>query len=160
MQDDGNLVLYGSHHQGQILWASNSAQAGAAVHTPWGQMMPVQAQPVFQHRNKLLVNEVLKREEKLTSQNGQYDVIVKTEGRIVIHGPGGKEIWRTEIPKFGIIHNHTYLVLQNDGNLVLYNPFFDKISPEKPIWASDTCGKDKNPTLVIQDDGNLVLFGS
>jgi hypothetical protein len=32
---------------------------------------------------------------------------------------------------------------------------------EKPIWATDTWNKGKEPyVLVLQDDGNLVLYDS
>jgi hypothetical protein len=43
------------------------------------------------------------------------------------------------------------LVLQSDGNLVLYNH-------NNPIWSSNTVGT-KNPQLILQSDGNLVLYG-
>ena len=42
------------------------------------------------------------------------------------------------------------LVMQGDGNLVLYRGNSAK-------WASDTHGK-KGEKLVMQDDGNLVLY--
>lgn len=40
--------------------------------------------------------------------------------------------------------------VQEDGNFVLY-------TPEKPVWASQTAGAD-NVRLVLQDDRNLVLY--
>lgn len=43
------------------------------------------------------------------------------------------------------------LTLQSDGNLVLY-------SPTRAVWNSLTAGKPAS-TLVLQDDGNLVLYG-
>lgn len=43
------------------------------------------------------------------------------------------------------------LVLQNDGNLVLYSNF-------KPVWWTGTNGY-KVERLVMQADGNLVLYG-
>lgn len=42
------------------------------------------------------------------------------------------------------------LVLQGDGNLVLY-------SPQRPLWSSGTYGKPVN-RAVLQGDGNLVLY--
>ena len=62
------------------------------------------------NRSELHVEEVLRREEKLTSQNGQYHLIVKTEGKLEIHAPAGKVIWSTNIPKVGIYKN-TFLKL-------------------------------------------------
>ncbi len=40
--------------------------------------------------------------------------------------------------------------VQSDGNFVLY-------TPDKPVWASQTAGAD-NVRLVLQDDRNLVLY--
>ncbi len=42
------------------------------------------------------------------------------------------------------------LVMQNDGNLVLYGP-------NGPVWASNTSG-NRGAYLVLQDDGNLVIY--
>ena len=42
------------------------------------------------------------------------------------------------------------LVMQSDGNLVLY-------SPSRAVWASNTNGTGAN-TLIMQSDGNLVLY--
>jgi len=43
------------------------------------------------------------------------------------------------------------LVLQNDGNLVLYGP------GNRPLWSSNTQGKTIEK-CVMQGDGNLVLY--
>ena len=40
--------------------------------------------------------------------------------------------------------------VQTDGNFVLY-------TPDKPVWHTDTKGK-KDVKLVLQDDRNLVLY--
>ena len=53
---------------------------------------------------------------------------------------------------------HTHLVVQEDGNLVLYNPSNPNNQHEKPVWASNTNGRDNNARLIMQDDGNLVLY--
>jgi nucleoid-associated protein YgaU len=41
--------------------------------------------------------------------------------------------------------------VQEDGNFVLY-------TPDKPVWHSDTKGA-KDVRLILQDDRNLVLYG-
>lgn len=41
--------------------------------------------------------------------------------------------------------------VQKDGNFVLY-------TPDKPVWASQTKGA-KDVRLILQDDRNLVLYG-
>jgi hypothetical protein len=48
------------------------------------------------------------------------------------------------------------LILQDDGNLVLY---CTTCNPVKPLWSSQTKGKD-GKTLFFQADGDLVLRNS
>lgn len=76
-----------------------------------------------------------------------------------MYAPGEKPIWAsgTSGPVQNFLHIH--LVVQGDGNLVLYNPF-NAGNNERPIWDSKTFGKDTKPILMMQDDGNLVLYGS
>jgi len=45
------------------------------------------------------------------------------------------------------------LILQRDGNLVLYDPS----AGQKVLWASGTTGQATNQCLM-QTDGNLVLY--
>lgn len=48
--------------------------------------------------------------------------------------------------------NVNFLILQGDGNLVLYRK-----DPQQAIWAAGTTGKGAEQ-LVMQADGNLVLY--
>jgi hypothetical protein len=51
------------------------------------------------------------------------------------------------------------LVLQGDGNLVLYDTTLGLIGdPKAAIWASDTYTRRADYCLM-QGDGNLVMFG-
>jgi hypothetical protein len=51
--------------------------------------------------------------------------------------------------------NYEHLIIQPDGNLVIYN------SQHKPIWASDTCqSHHKDYHANMQSDGNLVIYNS
>ncbi|WP_068497020.1 lectin [Paenibacillus kribbensis] len=45
-----------------------------------------------------------------------------------------------------------YAVMQTDGNFVIYGY-------PNPIWATDTNGWG-NAFLVVQDDGNVVIYGT
>lgn len=47
---------------------------------------------------------------------------------------------------------HSSLILQNDGNLVLYRNFV-------PVWHTSTSGSNAS-RLTMQNDGNLVLYSS
>ena len=47
------------------------------------------------------------------------------------------------------------LILQSDGNLVLYD---NNGGGHKPIWSSGTQGQAVN-NCVMQSDGNLVIYG-
>jgi hypothetical protein len=84
--------------------------------------------------------------------------VVQGDRNFVINGPGGNQIWSSNSGKHTVFNN-VHLILQADGNLVLYNPMTEGRN-DKPIWASNTNGKDIKPTLTLLDDGNLVLFGS
>ncbi len=46
--------------------------------------------------------------------------------------------------------NARKLVMQSDGNLVLYGP-------NGPVWATNTSG-NRGAYLMLQDDGNLVIY--
>jgi hypothetical protein len=48
---------------------------------------------------------------------------------------------------------HT-LVMQFDGNVVLYN------GSNVPIWSTNTGGYAYPTVLIMQSDGNMVLYGS
>jgi hypothetical protein len=47
-----------------------------------------------------------------------------------------------------------YLIMQSDGNLVLYN-----YQQARPLWATNTVGAGR-AFLILQDDRNLVLIDS
>lgn len=45
----------------------------------------------------------------------------------------------------------SYAIMQNDGNFVIYGY-------PSAVWDTDTVGT-RNPVLIMQNDGNLVLYG-
>ncbi|WP_375562229.1 CAP domain-containing protein [Bernardetia sp. OM2101] len=47
-----------------------------------------------------------------------------------------------------------YLVMQSDGNLVVYT------KNDKPTWATDTYGKGNGCRLDMQNDGHLVIYNA
>lgn len=53
--------------------------------------------------------------------------------------------------------NLAYLVMQGDGNLVLYG--YNRASYSyQAIWSTDTSGSGNTNYLVMQNDGNLVMY--
>ncbi|MEW6736336.1 MAG: hypothetical protein AB1489_33900 [Acidobacteriota bacterium] len=94
------------------------------------------------------------------SPNQEYVTILQTDGNLVLYqvigtAPPlkqgvtftGKALWATGTNNN---QNDTFVV-QNDGNLVVYN------SKGSAIWASNTNGKVP-VGLYLQNDGNLVLY--
>ena len=71
-------------------------------------------------------------------------------------GPGGSVLWAGEQLTVGQTlkspNGHYVLILQGDGNLVLYGPGG---GPTGALWASNTSGANR---LAMQGDGNLVLY--
>ena len=76
------------------------------------------------------------------------------DGNFVVYTKKNKHIWSSNTHG---MQGQKFLVLQGDGNLVLYNPSAAG-AREHPKWASKTNGKAKDCILVMQDDGNLVLY--
>jgi hypothetical protein len=127
MQDDGNLVLYSPS---RAVWASG------------------------------------------TNGNPGARLIIQTDGNMVIYSASNVPLWATYTisnPDHLSYVNTTlgigrmypgqsldtadrryHLILQRDGNLVLY-------SPNRAIWASGTDGRNA-AYLTLQSDGNLVLY--
>jgi hypothetical protein len=99
-------------------------------------------------------------------------VRLQTDGNLVVYSSGGAPLWNSQsssrpdylgrvvsqLPTTSIYPGQSLettdrkrkLVLQGDGNLVLY-------SSGTAIWASGTNGKNV-AELAMQPDGNLVLY--
>lgn len=127
-QSDGNLVIYDKNNR--ALWASD------------------------------------------TSGSDKADLSIQIDGNVVLYR-SGQPIWATHtvagnqllnvntnttassvllpLQRLNTIDRKGSLVLQGDGNLVLYN------ANGRAIWASDTDGKDVD-RAIFQNDGNFVLY--
>jgi hypothetical protein len=129
MQTDGNLVLY----QGtRVIWASNTYLRGTAP----------------------------------------YYLKMQDDGNLVIYDGKGTATWDTATYNQGTCSGNVItqkgsitsgqsiatsgreyrLVLQTDGNLVLYNCW------DTALWASNTNNSTASRVLTMQEDGNLVMY--
>ena len=92
------------------------------------------------------VNTVLAPGQGVTSCGGAVTFVHQGDGNVVVYN-NGRATWATGT------HGRATdaLVMQGDGNLVLYAP------GGRPIWSSGTHGQP-NTILAVQDDGNVVLY--
>jgi hypothetical protein len=91
---------------------------------------------------------VLARGEVRTSCDGRVTLAHQGDGNVVVYDAarGGRAVWSTGT------HGRatTGLVMQGDGNFVLYNG-------TRAVWASGTAGR-AGAVLAVQDDGNVVIY--
>ena len=98
--------------------------------------------------DRLDPGQELHTDERLTSANGQFSLVLQTDGNLVL-SEGGEAVWASgtdgrEVSK---------ALMQEDGNLVLYAP------NEEPVWASQSDGNN-GAYLLLQDDRNLVIYSA
>jgi LysM repeat protein len=105
----------------------------------------------------LRAGESLGIDQKLTSSNGKYTLIMQGDGDLVLYTESNTPVWATRTQGKGAVRAS----LQEDGNLVLYTKEQDRWFHKDAavaVWASKTSGK--NVRLVLQDDRNLVIYTS
>lgn len=161
MQGDGNLVLY--NNKGLALWSSRtSGNAGSFLNLQGdGNLV------VYSPNGKPLWNTG-------TSHRSISSLIMQTDGNLVLYDTQGRSVWNTNTMQKTLAatptnslssgqqltsnqsitsSNGSYrLVLQGDGNLVMY-------SKNGAVWSTAT---DHRPVVraVMQGDGNFVLYDS
>jgi len=160
LQRDGNLVLYSNFKK---IWSSGTASSGGH-HL----VMQTDGNLVLYTQGNVAV---------WNSETGGHPgawLNLQTDGNMVVYSSTNSALWLTgsstiQIPDHLDYINTTvetgrmypgqsvdtadrrfHLILQPDGNLVLY-------SPTKAIWATGTDGKSI-AFLAMQPDGNMVLY--
>ena len=125
LQDDGSLTLcIGS----EIIWATSP-------------------NPV----DTLKTGQSLSVGEKLTSQGGDYYLVLQGDGNLVEYSTSdGVAIWNSQTGGRAISTEYV-AIMQPDGNFVIYD------GNKTPIWQSCTAGKNATH-LQLQNDGNLCLI--
>jgi hypothetical protein len=162
MGTDGNLAVYlktGGSGTGPRIWASNtSGHAGAYA--------------VMQADGNLVVYSADRRVLWSTGTNGNSGAYtaLQDDGNLVVHfrGSTSDALWSTgsyarsrtiasgQTLKAGWWTQATYtrLVMQPDGNLVMY-----RRRDGKTLWSSRTSGH-AGAYAVMQAEGNLVVYGA
>lgn len=85
--------------------------------------------------------------QRIVSGNGNFDLIMQTDGNLVLYTRFGYPLWNTHTAR----NPGSRLAVQTDGNLVIYTP------ANRAIWQSRTRGRG-GVLLTMQSDGNLVLY--
>ena len=84
----------------------------------------------------------------LHSNNRLYSFEVHADGELVLYdNHSNKTMWSSKSKG-----DPSALVMQDDGNLVLY------AKDGSIIWASGKTGKTGDYFLILQDDGNMVVY--
>ena len=152
MQGDGNLVLY---RAGTAIWASGTngfANATLVVQTDGNLVIYSKDNVAIWNSGtnanlwRLNSGHQLQKGESLRSLDGRFELILQTDGNLVLYRIGSGPIWDSRTA--GAIVNNA--VMQGDGNFVVYGP-------SGAIWNSQT---ENNPGayITLQNDGNLVIY--
>jgi hypothetical protein len=94
------------------------------------------------------LNDTLIPGQSVFSPSGNFFATLQGDGNFVVYRAGNNTaLWASNTPGKG----GTKLIMQADGNLVLYT------GGGQPIWASNTGGKGQS-FARMQDDGNFVVY--
>ncbi len=109
---------------------------------------PPAAGPAPSGCGTLTANTSLARGQVKTSCDGRVTLAHQGDGNVVVYDAarGGRAVWSTGT------HGRatTSLVMQGDGNFVLYNG-------GSALWSSGTHGRPGS-SLAVQGDGNVVIY--
>lgn len=89
---------------------------------------------------------VLAANQPLYSPNGQYQLLMQTDGNLVEYGPNGP-LWSSRTGG----NPGAQAVMQSDGNLVIY------AANGQPIWSSGT-GGHPGAYLAVQNNGVTGIY--
>jgi hypothetical protein len=128
LENGGNLVLYDGK---RALWSSGT---GGIPDKPT-------------HCGAIDPDHGLAPGESIFACDGHHELIMQTDGNLVLYHVGGGAIWASNT------HGtpSRYADMQTDGNFVVYE------LGAKPTYSTGTHGHD-GAYLAVQDDGNLVVY--
>lgn len=98
--------------------------------------------------NSLSSGQRLNVGEYLISDGGNNILTLQEDGNLVLYR-SGSVVWHSNT----WLNLASYVVMQSDGNLVIYNPFGNA------IWYTSTQG-NYGAVLKLQQDSNLVIYNN
>jgi hypothetical protein len=164
VQRDGNLVVYTDDDDG--VWATGTSGRGAVVltiasdgdrgavrlHDDDGQLLWETAQGAPGQRSMLRAEDRLRRGQRLTSTDGRH-VLELTSTGVLQASTAGRVWWREGTPD----RPGEVLVMQDDGNLVLYGE-------SDAVWDAGTSSIDDGDAFTLIEDrdgaGRVVVADS
>lgn len=126
VQDDRNVVIYGP--SSQVVWKTGTTK-----------------NPTFLSSED---TGILLYQENITSINSLYYLKIDNVGKLQLKDRLDNTIWQTQ--GSGMVDS--FLKMQKDGNLVLYN------KNSVPYWSTKTSGSNGPFRFFIQEDRNLVVY--
>lgn len=167
MQADGNFVIYTNYNK--PLWASGTAGNGGAflvvqndgnmalyqgTNAVWAtgtyNFVPVVNYTAEVVGGGMMAGDRLNKGQYIISADRRLKLQLQDNGNLVVFSCskafGEDPLWHTNTKG----SDATNLVMQDDGNLVLYNNY------RKVIWSSKTQG-NPGASLVLQRDGDVVV---
>ena len=117
--------------------------------TEWGDTIFYKQIPGYTFipsQSQLITNQQLQTRNNDKLVNSCHQFVVQSDCNLVIYS-NGRVLWASNTDR----SRAKMIILQEDGNLVLYS------DTNNVIWASGTRGSGAN-RLIMQEDGNLVLY--
>lgn len=96
----------------------------------------------------LRAGETLKPGQRMPQCNGRFELVMLTNGNLVLYMEGNVELWRS-----GTAGNPgAHVRMQTDGNLVIYQD-------DTPLWSTGTQG-NPGARLQLRNGGNLRVLST
>jgi hypothetical protein len=150
MQPGGSLAVYNS--AGAAVWSSNSRGTGCpqlAIQNDGNVVVysPKAIWATHTVQSMMQPGDVLHPGWSIYSPSEQLQLIMQTDGNLVLYDGAGKALWSSGTDH----HPGAWATMQTDGNFVVYPP------SGHALWASGT-DHHAGAYLYLQSDGNLVVY--
>ncbi|GAM23606.1 hypothetical protein SAMD00019534_067810 [Acytostelium subglobosum LB1] len=156
MQHDGNLVIYDASNA--PTWATATHGKGHGPHTCY--LSPQGGVHVVDSHSGCLYSSNGSHATQMILPSHHHTPSHPQPGRTFHHGDNlrSEETLHSNTNN-AIAHGNYFLVMQDDGNLVLYTS--STWTSNNAIWSTQTFGKGHGPfRFVMQHDGNAVVYDS